>query len=82
MYESSIALRKAIDCFDNVPIILQTDNGWEFSETVKRDKKAPNARKYPNILETICIEYGIIHKFIRPRTPEHNSKVERSHRID
>ena len=39
MYESSIALRKAIDFFDYVPIILQTDNGWEFSETVKRDKK-------------------------------------------
>lgn len=25
---------------------------------------------------------GIEHKFIRPRTPEHNGKVERSHRID
>ena len=48
MYESSIVLRKAIDFFDYVPIILQTDNNWEFSETVKRDKKAPNARKYPN----------------------------------
>lgn len=30
----------------------------------------------------MCIEFGIIHKFIRPRTPEHNGKVERSHRID
>ena len=39
MYESSIALRKAIDFFDYVPIILQTDNGWEFSETVKEIKK-------------------------------------------
>lgn len=82
MYESSIALRKAIDFFGYAPIILQTDNGWEFSETVKRDKKAPHARKYPNILEATCIEHGIIHKFIRPRTPEHNGKVERSHRID
>ena len=27
-------------------------------------------------------EYGIVHKYISPRTPEHNGKVERSHRID
>lgn len=44
--------------------------------------KAPHARPYPNILEQACIEFGIMHKFIRPRTPEHNGKVERSHRID
>ena len=82
MYESSIALRKAIEYFNYAPIILQTDNGWEFSETIKRDKSSPHARKYPNILEALCIEYGIVHKYIRPRTPEHNGKVERSHRID
>lgn len=82
MYETSIALRKAIEFFGYAPVILQTDNGWEFSEAVKRNEKAPNARKYPNILEATCVEFGIIHKFIRPRTPEHNGKVERSHRID
>jgi transposase InsO family protein len=82
MYESSIALRKAIKYFGYSPLILQTDNGWEFSECAQRNKKAPHARKYPNILEVVCTEFGIIHKFIRPRTPEHNGKVERSHRID
>lgn len=82
MYESSVALRKAIEFFGYSPLVLQTDNGWEFSESARRDKKAPHARPYPNILEAACIEFGIIHKFIRPRTPEHNGKVERSHRID
>ena len=82
MYESAIALRKAIEFFGYSPVILQTDNGLEFSEAVKRNVKAPHARPYPNILEQACIEFGIMHKFIRPRTPEHNGKVERSHRID
>ena len=81
MYESSIALRKAIEFFGYSPIVLQTDNGWEFSDTVRRDKKASHARKYPNILENLCIEYGIIHKFIRPRTPEHNGKVKKVIRL-
>lgn len=82
MYETAVALRKAIEFFGYAPLILQTDNGWEFSDSVRHDDKAPTGRKYPNILESTCIEFGIIHKFIRPRTPEHNGKVERSHRID
>ena len=49
---------------------------------MKRDEKAPHAKKFQNLLEKICIENGIIHKFIRPGTPEHNGKVERSHWID
>lgn len=56
--------------------------GGSFFEIVRRDKKAKHARQYPNVLEVACIEYGIIHKFIRPRIPEHNGEVERSHRID
>ena len=82
MYETSKALRAAVDFFGYSPLILQTDNGWEFSDNVKRDVNAKTARKYDNLLERTCIEFGIIHKFIRPRTPEHNGKVERSHRID
>lgn len=82
MYETSIALRQAINFFGYSPIILQTDNGWEFSDAARRNKESATSRKYPNLLEKLCIEYGIIHKFIRPRTPEHNGKVERSHRID
>ena len=33
-------------------------------------------------LDIICRRLGITHKKIRPRTPRHNGKVERSHRND
>ncbi|WP_018372085.1 integrase core domain-containing protein, partial [Streptococcus massiliensis] len=33
-------------------------------------------------LDILCQELGIEHKCIRPRTPRHNRKVERSHRND
>ena len=32
--------------------------------------------------ESICNELGIKHQLIRPRTPRHNGKVEKSHRND
>ncbi len=33
-------------------------------------------------METTVVELGIRHKRIRPYTPRHNGKVERSHRED
>ena len=33
-------------------------------------------------LDELCIEEGIYHHKIKPRTPRHNGKVERSHRSD
>ncbi|MDD7543187.1 MAG: integrase core domain-containing protein, partial [Peptoniphilaceae bacterium] len=32
--------------------------------------------------DRFCQEMGIQHQLIRPRTPRHNGKVERSHRND
>ena len=32
--------------------------------------------------DAVDVVFGIDHKLIRPRTPEHNGKVKRSHRID
>lgn len=81
LYETVTALKKAIRSFGYSPIILQSDNGLEFTDKVKRTNTI-HSRKYQNYLEQYCIEKGIIHKLIRPRTPEHNGKVERSHRID
>lgn len=72
MYETSIAIRKAIEFFGYSPLVLQSDNGFEFSDQQRRKTKGVNIRQYPNILETTCIEFGIVHKFIRPRTPERN----------
>ena len=82
MYETVNALRAAISYFGYTPIVLQTDNGWEFTDQARKKDKGVNIRKEINLLEAICIDCGIVHKLIRPRTPEHNGKVERSHRID
>lgn len=54
---------------------IQTDNGTEFTyKFISEEKKSPFTKK----LE----ELGIEHKLIKPRTPWHNGKVERSHRMD
>jgi len=36
----------------------------------------------PTLFEKTAAELGIRHKLIRPYTPRHNGKVERSHRED
>ena len=67
-----------IGCF---PREIQTDNGIEFSgENRCRSKRNQVIER--NISERFCYENNIIHHFIKPRTPQHNGKVERSHRID
>ena len=55
---------------------IQTDNGSEFTNrlTTYRDKKT--------LFEKALEEAGIRHKLIKPKTPRHNGKVERSHRKD
>lgn len=55
---------------------IQTDNGAEFTNrlTTYRDKKT--------MFERALEEKGIKHKLIKPKTPRHNGKVERSHRKD
>ena len=82
MYESKNALEKAIAFFGYAPKVLQTDNGSEFSDRAFRGEGSRYGRGYPNALEPFLAARGIRHQFIRPRTPEHNGKVERSHRID
>ena len=39
-------------------------------------------RDLPTLFETTAAQLGIRHKLIRPYTPRHNGKVERSHRED
>lgn len=84
MYETVEGLRRAVAFFGYKPKEMQTDNGFEFSDRASAKGKGFSAvrRNGPNLLERFCLENGIMHKFIRPRTPEHNGKVERSHRID
>ena len=56
---------------------VQTDNGFEF--TKKFGGSSPNNL---SLFERAHKERKIQHKLIRPFTPRHNGKVERSHRKD
>lgn len=56
---------------------VQTDNGFEFTNRFSSSK-----RDIPTLFEATAAELGIRHKLIRPYTPRHNGKVERSHRED
>lgn len=67
---------RAIIYFGYIPKCIQTDNGFEF--THNKEKK----NKMKHLFDQLCEELNIIHKLIRPRTPRHNGKVERSHRND
>jgi len=82
MYESVRALAAAIAFFGYGPKVLQTDNGIEFTDATFARPGAKYAKAGPCLLDAFCSANGITHKLIRPRTPEHNGKVERSHRID
>lgn len=56
---------------------VQTDNGPEFT-----NRFLGKAKDKPNLFQTTAARMGIRHKTIRPFTPRHNGKVERSHRED
>ena len=56
---------------------VQTDNGFEFTNRFSASK-----RNLPTLFEKTAAELNIRHKLIRPYTPRHNGKVERSHRKD
>lgn len=57
------------------PQEVQTDNGTEFTWNNSKMKKL-------HLLDELCIKQNIYHHKIKPRTPRHNGKVERSHRND
>lgn len=82
MNESVAALKLAIAFFGYQPEILQTDNGTEFTDKAFRKEGAKHARPYPSAMEKFTTSKGIDHRTIKPGTPEHNGKVERSHRTD
>ena len=82
MYETVKALEYAYSKLKLYPKEIQTDNGFEFSDKANRKDKGKHTRLYDNYLERFLELHNIKHHLIRPRTPEHNGKVERSHRID
>lgn len=73
-YSTCDFLKRALRFYKYAPDIIQTDNGFEFTNW--RDKNAVH------IFDEMCQKLSIQHKLIKPRTPQHNGKVERSHRND
>lgn len=73
-YSTVDFMKRCFRYFGYVPEIIQTDNGAEFTHVQKT--------KRIHSMDILCTEMGILHKLIRPRTPWHNGKVERSHRND
>lgn len=73
-YSTVDFVKRAVAYFGYAPDTIQTDNGGEFCNPVKTDRV--------HIFDKLCAELHIEHKTIRPRTPWHNGKVERSHRND
>ena len=76
-YSSAVFLNRAITFFKRhgFPIeCVQTDNGSEFTRRFSNNK--------PTLFEQLMTEKKIHHKRIRPYTPRHNGKVERSIRKD
>lgn len=56
---------------------VQTDNGMEFT-----NRLCPNQTNRLTAFELTAKKLGIAMKHIKPYTPRHNGKVERSHRED
>ena len=78
-YSSTQFLLKVVSEFTRRGIeveCVQTDNGFEFTNRFSTTKNKPS------LFEVTAQQLGIRHKLIRPYTPRHNGKVERSHRED
>lgn len=80
-------LVRALEFYENIGVKVwrvQTDNGTEF--TLPKNDFTQRAYIEGEALEHVftaeCNERGIKHRLIKPRSPELNGKVERSHRID
>lgn len=79
-YSSADFLKKTVAFFARRGVqveCVRTDNGFEF--TNRLHNKNPSVI---TLFERTAMQLGIQLKFIRPYTPRHNGKVERSHRED
>ena len=76
-YSSAVFLDHMLKAFPFTVECVQTDNGFEFTKRFGGSKPGDLT-----LFEARLQSYGIRHKLIRPFTPRHNGKVERSHRKD
>ena len=75
-YSSAVFLEHLVKAAPFKISCIQTDNGTEFTKKFVSDKARPH------LFEQKLEKLGIRHKLIKPFTPRHNGKVERSHRKD
>jgi transposase InsO family protein len=76
-YSSAVFLRHVVKRFPFAIECVQTDNGSEFT-----NRLLPKGSNKTTLFEIELQRLRIRHKLIRPYTPRHNGKVERSHRKD
>ena len=76
-YSSTQFLLHVAEKFPYAIECVQTDNGFEFTNRMSNSKIKPLT-----LFEKTLAQMGIRHKLIKPVTPKHNGKVERSHRKD
>ena len=79
-YSSYQFLLRVVDEFKRLGVkveCVQTDNGIEFT-----NRFAHGDCKHQTLFEETLAFLNIRHKHIKPYTPRHNGKVERSHRED
>ena len=76
-YSSAVFLEHLIERFPFKVECVQTDNGMEFTKRLGNSENPT-----PTLFELKLKQCGIRHKLIKPYTPRHNGKVERSHRKD
>ena len=76
-YSSMIFLLHLVQAFPMPIECVQTDNASEFTNRLVGTKNPK-----PTLFEKTLEQLNIRHKLIKPHTPRHNGKVERSHRKD
>ena len=76
-YSSKLFLQHVVKRFPYAIECVQTDNGTEFTKRL-----LPKGNNSPTAFEVELQRLEIRHKLIKPYTPRHNGKVERSHRKD
>lgn len=74
-YSSMVFLENMLKSFPFPVHCVQTDNGVEFTKILLKENDL-------TLFEEKLKELNIVHKLIKPYTPRHNGKVERSHRKD
>lgn len=76
-YTSAVFLEHLLKKFPFRVECVQTDNGQEFTKQLGNTQNPTLT-----LFESALRKHKITHKRIRPFTPRHNGKVERSHRKD